>query len=198
MLWHLTSKFCVLSCKLVLAWEPWENAGGTATGSPSWVRCPIRGKDFFLSVAGFFHYYIFIVLMLIFFLALHSIQGELYIHKMGAFLWKLIKTEADRQSDCQRRYSNPSICSFPPRAPDLRMVPFWSVDCFWFVAQQLGDIYLFLWTNWSFFKKSGVGTVREKTNLQISVSKYTYGKEIKLFSYIFIRYLKLIVIQLPD
>ena len=192
MLWHLTSKFCVLSCKLVLAWEPWGNAGGTATGSPSWVRCPIRGKDFFLSVAGFFHYYIFIVLMLIFFLALHSIQGELYIHKMGAFLWKLIKTEADRQSDCQRRYSNPSICSFTPRAPDLRMVPFWSVYCFLFVAQQLG-----IRTNWSFFlRRAGLERFERRTIYKLSVSKYTY-KEIKLLSYIFI-FKTLIFIQLPD
>lgn len=149
MLWHLTSKFCVLSCKLVLVWEPWGNAGGTATGSPSWVRCPIRGKDFFLSVAGFFHYYIFIVLMLIFFLPFIPFKENCIYTKWVPFWEKLLKQRLI--DDCQRRYSNPSICSFTPRAPDLRMIPFWSVDCFWFVAQQLGDIYLFLRTNWSFF-----------------------------------------------
>lgn len=97
MLWHLTSKFCVLSCKLVLAWEPWGNAGGTATGSPSWVRCPIRGKDFFSFCCGILSLLYFHCFNAYFFLALHSIQGELYIHKMGAFLWKIIKTEADRR-----------------------------------------------------------------------------------------------------
>lgn len=91
MLWHLTSKFCVLSCKLVLAWEPWGNAGGTATGSPSWVRCPIRGKDFFLSVAGFFHYYIFIVLMLIFFLPFIPFKENCIYTKWVPFCENLLK-----------------------------------------------------------------------------------------------------------
>lgn len=189
MLWHLTSKFCVLSCKLVLAWEPWGNAGGTATGSPSWVRCPIRGKDFFSFCCGILSLLYFHCFNAYFFLPFIPFKENCIYTKWVPFCKKLLKQRLI--DDCQRRYSNPSICSFTPRAPDLRMVPFWSVYCYWFVAQLLADIFLFLRTNWFFLRRAGLERFERR-----QIYKYQ-SQNIKLLSYIFI-FKTLIVIQLPD